>query len=355
MKGKAVKIAGIVLMVLIAVTFTVSAGGEQEGTASGGLPTVGISTGSSGTSWRNIMIDALETVGDEYKSAGKIADYKLVNNVTNGDATEQANILRDFISQGVDIILVNPNSPDALNGVIREAQDEGILVVAFDATVTAPDVLNVTLDHYAWMKKNVEWIFSTLKSGNAIQIYGLEGHPANNDRVQATYDTLEKYPDIELIADTSGGWDQTKAKEVTTQIIGGGQKIDAAIGQDGMCFGILSAFLDANKLPKVMFGDPGTAFFKEWKKLRDQGADFKACTQPNPPGIGGTAFRMALQLYNGKEFKDGVLDGMTYFYKVGMFITDENFEEGWELLKDKPDDYLLSEIMPEDQVKELFK
>jgi len=28
---------------------------------------------------------------------------------------------------------------------------------------------------------------------------------------------------------------------------------------------------------------------------------------------------------------------------------------GWELLKDKPDDYLLSEIMPEEQVAELFE
>jgi len=354
MQSKVSKLATVLLVLLVAGTVALSAGGQKP--AAKGLPVVGISTGSSGTSWRNIMIDALETVGEEYVAAKKIDSYKLVNNVTNGDATEQANILRDFISQGVDIIMVNPNSPDALNGVIKEAQEEGILVVSYDATVTAPNVLNVTLDHYAWMKKNVEFIASTLKKGNAIQIYGLEGHPANNDRIRATYDVLKNYPDIKLIADTTGYWDQTKAKEVTTQIIGGGQRIDAAIGQDGMCYGILSAFLDANKLPKVMFGDPGTAFFKEWKKLRDKGADFKACTQPNPPGIGGTAFRMAMQLYNGKEFKPGILkDGMTYYYKVGMFITDENFDEGWALLKDKPDDYLLSEIMPESDVEELFQ
>ncbi|UCF96090.1 MAG: substrate-binding domain-containing protein [Spirochaetaceae bacterium] len=355
MKSKVFKLATVLLVLLVAGTVALSAGGQKPAGAKG-LPVVGISTGSSGTSWRNIMIDALEEVGDEYKAAGKIADYKLVNNVTNGDATEQANILRDFISQGVDIIMVNPNSPDALNGVIKEAQEEGILVVSYDATVTAPNVLNVTLDHYAWMKKNVEFIFSTLKSGNAIQVYGLEGHPANNDRIKATYDVLKNYPNIKLIADTTGYWDQTKAKEVTTQIIGGGQRIDAAIGQDGMSYGMLSAFLDANKLPKVMFGDPGTAFFKEWKRLREQGADFKACAQPNPPGIGGTAFRMALQLYNGKAFKSGILkDGMTYYYKVGMFITDENFDQGWELLKDKPDDYLLSEIMPEAEVVKLFQ
>lgn len=356
MKGKVFRIVCMALVMMLAFTVSLTAGGASE-TAAGGkkLPVVGISTGSSGTSWRNIMIAALEQVGNEYVAAKKIASYKLVNNVTNGDATEQANILRDFISQGVDIILVNPNSPDALNGVIKEAQDEGILVVSYDATVTAPDVLNVTLDHYAWNKKNVEWIASTLKKGNVIQIYGLDGHPANNDRIQATYDVLKNYPDIKLIADTTGYWDQTKAKEVATQIIGSGQRIDGVITQDGEAFGVLSAFLDANKLPKVMFGDPGTAFFKEWKKLRDQGADFKACTQPNPPGIGGTAFRMALQMYNGKKWKPGVLKNNTYFYKVSMFITDENFDQGWELLKDKPDDYLLSEVMPEATAEALFQ
>ncbi|MEN3183715.1 MAG: substrate-binding domain-containing protein [Atribacterota bacterium] len=319
------------------------------------LPVVGISTGSSGTSWRTIMINGLEEVGNEYKAAGKIADFKIVNNVVNGDATEQANILRDFIAQGVDIILVNPNSPTALNAVIEEAQEAGILVVAFDATVTAPNVINVTLDHYTWMKKNVEWICSTLQKGNVIQIYGLEGHPADNDRRRAVYEVLKQYPDIKLIADTSGYWDQTKAKEVAAQIIASGQQIDGVITQDGMAYGVLSAFLDAGKLPKVMFGDPGTAFFKEWKKLREAGADFKACTQPNPPGIGGTAFRIALQLYNGKQFKPGVLQDNTFFYKVSMFITDENFDEAWELLKDKPDDYLLTEIMSEEAVAELFE
>jgi ribose transport system substrate-binding protein len=350
MKSKAFRTILIVFAVVFAFGAIVSLGAQAKK-----APVVGISTGSSGTSWRNIMIDALDQVGKEYKASGKIADYKMVNNVTNGDATEQANIIRDFTSQGVDIILVNPNSPDALNGVIKEAQDAGILVMAFDATVTAPNVVNVTLDHYAWNLKNAEFICSTLKSGNAIQIYGLDGHPANNDRIRATADVLKKYPNIKLIANTTGYWDQTKAKEVATQIIGSGQKIDAVFTQDGEAYGVLSAFQDANKLPKVMFGDPGTAFFKEWKKLRDQKANFKACAQPNPPGIGGTAFRMALPLYNGKQFKAGVLKNNTYFYKVGMFITDANFDQGWQLLKDKPDDYLLSEIMPEATVNALFK
>ena len=345
---------GIIVAILVAAVIITGAGRSDAGKKKG-LPVVGISTGSSGTSWRDIMIEGILQVANEYKANGVIADYKMVNNVTNGDATEQANIIRDFISQGVDIIVVNPNSPDALNGVIREAQDAGILVLSADATVTAPNVINVTLDHHAWNTKNVEWIAKTLQSGNAIQIYGLDGHPANNDRIKATSEVLAKYPGINLLASTTGGWDQATAKNVALQILGGGQQIDGVITQDGMAYGCLQAFFDLGRLPKVMFGDPGTAFFKEWKALRDRGADFKACTQPNPPGIVGTGLRVALSLYNGKQFKPGILQNNVYFYKVGAFYTDENFDEAWNLLKDKPDDYLLTEVLSQSQVDALFQ
>ncbi len=361
MMSKVLKVSWLVVAVLLAVTFSVSASGktEQGGGASTtmakALPVVGISTGSSGTQWRDEMIASLKEIGDEYKSAGKIKDYKIVNNVSNGDATEQANIIRNFISQGVNIILLNPNSPDALNGVIKEAQAAGILVVSFDATVTAPNMLKVTLDHYAWEKKWVEYLAKTLQKGNVIQIYGLPGHPANNDRVQASKDVLAQYPDIHMIASTSGYWDETKAKEAAAQIIASGKQIDGVLTQDGMAYGVLQAFLDAGKLPKVMFADPSTIAFKEWKKLKDEGKDIKFVTENNPPGIGGTAFRMALNLYDGKKFKDGVLKDGVYYYTNTMLITDENFDQGWQLLKDKPDNYLLNNIMSQADVDALFQ
>ena len=349
------KLLKLIVIPLVAVVLFAACASEPGTQTDSGLPVVGITTGSSGTSWRNIMINAIEEVGNEYVAAGIIGDFRIVNNVTNGDATEQANIIRDFIAQGVDIILVNPNSPDALNGAIQEAQDEGILVVSMDATVTAPGVINITLDHYAWGLRNIEYFVNALGSGYAIQIFGLDGHPANNDRVRATDDVLINHPDIELIASTSGGWDQAVAKDVALQIIGGGRQIDGVITQDGMALGVLSAFLDNDMYPRVMFGDPGAAFFREWYYLRGAGADFRAFTQPNPPGIAGTAFRIALGIYQGREFRDGVLDGNTLYYQVASFFTDENFYEAWEMLRDMPDDYLLSEIMSQSEVDALFQ
>ena len=344
-----------VLFVALSLLFVL--GIAAPSIASAAEPIVmGISTGSSGTSWRDIMIAAIIEVGDDLKASGAIADYKVVNNVTNGDAAEQANIIRDFIADpSINVIVVNPNSPDALNGVIKEAQDAGKLVLSADATVTAPDVVNVTLDHYAWNTKNVEYIASTLQSGNVIQVYGLDGHPANNERIKATDDVLAKYPNIRMIASSTGGWDQIQAKAVATQMLGGGQQIDGIITQDGMADGCLSAFMDAGMLPKVMFGDPGTAFFKKWKELRDSGADFKACAQPNPPGIVATGMKLAVKLFNGAEFKDDVLQDNVLYYRVASFFTDDNFDEAWAVLHDKPDDYLLSEVMSDADVAALFK
>ena len=59
MKNKVFKIIGIALVVMLAFTLSVSVGGAKEKPKQ---PVVGISTGSSGTSWRNIMIAALEQV-----------------------------------------------------------------------------------------------------------------------------------------------------------------------------------------------------------------------------------------------------------------------------------------------------
>jgi ribose transport system substrate-binding protein len=317
---------------------------------------LGISTGSSGTSWRDIMIADMETVANEYKDAGVIKDFKIVNNTTNGDANEQQQIVRNFIDDpAVNIIMINPNDQSALDGVIAEAQTAGKLVVVYDAPVSAPKTLQVTLDHYAWALKNAEFVCSNLEKGNMIDVFGLDGHPANNLREQAFDDTLAKYPDIKVVGRQSGGWDQTQAKEVAAQFLGSGQQIDGVLTQDGMAYGCLTAFQDVDKLPKVMFGDPGTAFFKEWKKLRDEKADFKACAQANPPGIGATAMRLALNLAQGKTFKADVLDGTIYYYVVQKFYTDENFDEAWEVLKDKPDDYLLSEYISQEDADALFQ
>lgn len=337
------------------VSESVQAEQTTEATEATDMPVVGISTGFTGSSWRNQMSEAVETLCKDYVANGVIKEYKVVNNVTDGDAAEQSNIIRDFINEGVDIILLNPNSSDSLNEVLHEAQSEGILVVAYDSELSVNDILTVTLDQYQWMEKCAGYLCDTLKEGNVIQIYGMEGHSGNIKFMQAAEDAVAAHPDIKLIASASGSWDETKAKEAALQLIGAGQQIDGVLTQVSMGYGCLSAFVDSNKTPKIVIGDPGTAFFKLWKQLLDEGADFQAVTMSHPPGISATALKLAVQLYNGRQFKDGVLTDGKYLFMPDTLYTNDNFDEGWALVKDMPDDYFIDDIMTDDEVDALFQ
>ncbi|MDZ7837315.1 MAG: substrate-binding domain-containing protein [Actinomycetota bacterium] len=51
--------------------------------------------------------------------------------------------IRLLINSGVDLLLINPNSQSALNPVIEEAVEKGILVINFDQNVTSEESYQV--------------------------------------------------------------------------------------------------------------------------------------------------------------------------------------------------------------------
>ena len=146
------KLAALLLSALMLLTLATGCGGnggntstpsdsqKEEQTPStdhaGSDLVVGFSTGAAGTTFRQEGTDDFTKVAEEYKAEGRIKDYKIVNNTTNWDANEQANIIRDFINDDeINVIVVNPNSPTDLNGVLAEAVAAGKTVVA---AVSAP-------------------------------------------------------------------------------------------------------------------------------------------------------------------------------------------------------------------------
>ena len=319
---------------------------------------IGVATGSAGTSWRDQSMRQLSKVFDEYKAAGQIKDYKLVNNKTNGDANEQATIIRNFIDDpDVNVIMVNPNDATALNEALEDAIKAGKLVIAFDATVTAKGVLNVTNDHYNYAYLPTKELLELAGGkGTAVEISGLDGHPADVLRIEGTDAALKEYPDVELLANQPGGWDNTTAKQVMASFLSSGMKPDIIITQDSEAFGILQACQDADFLPKVMNGDGTKAFFEEWKKLRDAGADFDVVVAPNPPAISATAGRIAVSLAHGKQFKDGVLtDGNIYMYQIAKTYSNKNFDEGWEQVQNLSAEECLDDYLTQEQTDALFK
>jgi rhamnose transport system substrate-binding protein len=49
------------------------------------------------------------------------------------DATSQLPLIKDQVQRGVNVLLLSPNSPDALNSALREAMSRGITVITVDS------------------------------------------------------------------------------------------------------------------------------------------------------------------------------------------------------------------------------
>lgn len=317
---------------------------------------VGVTPGSGGSAWRDQMLNDITGVLDEYQASGDIAGYKVANNTTNGDANEQAQIIRNFIDDpDVNVILVNPNDATSLNEAIEDAEAAGKLVVVYDASVTAKGVLNVSVDHWEYAYGPAKTVCELIGGkGTVVEISGLDGHPANVIRIEATDKALAEYPDITLAQNTPGGWDNTTSKSVTASILAAGVEPDAIISQDNGCYGVLQACIDANYIPKVVSGDGSKPFFEEWKRLRDEGHDFNSVVVPNPPGIGATAARIAVKMAQGRHLNEDLIKDGTYSYQVTTVYTNDNYEDGWNVVKDFTDEQCIDEYMTDEQAEALF-
>jgi ribose transport system substrate-binding protein len=102
---------------------------------------VGVSNTLIGNGWREEMICSIKA---EAEASGKVSKVVVANR--NGGPSEQIADIRNLISAGANIIIINPSDREALNPVIKQAADKGIVVVAVDQAVSAPQAYVLTND-----------------------------------------------------------------------------------------------------------------------------------------------------------------------------------------------------------------
>src|SRR6516165_10148319 len=106
---------------------------------------VGVSNTLVGNGWREEMVCSIKA---EALASGMVSKIILANR--NGGPSEQIADLRNLISAGVNIIIVNPSDRKALDPVIEQATARHIVVVTVDQAVDAPSAYVVTNDQIAY-------------------------------------------------------------------------------------------------------------------------------------------------------------------------------------------------------------
>jgi ribose transport system substrate-binding protein len=263
---------------------------------------IGVSNGYIGNTWRAQYVGDIEEVAKELRKDGDIASITILN--SNSGIAGQLTQLNSLITSGVDALVINPESNDAMKPIIARVVASGILVVISDNPLGIPGVLSVYLDQNMFAKVGTQWLVDELHGvGDVVSIDGVAGVTGNELRKQYRDEVLAKYPGIKLIASVPGNWDEAKAREVMGSLLAAHDKIDGVLSQDVMSQGIVRAFDAAGRKLVPMDGDYVKSFLKVWQSR----PDIKAAVVTNPPGNGADAVRMTVALLRGKHINQSLL------------------------------------------------
>ena len=322
-----------------------------SGTALSKSFTIGLSNGWVGSEWRTQMIDEAKEAAGQWKAKG--VDVEVIVQSANVDVQGQIAHVRNFINQGVDAIIINPNSPTAFDPVFRQAKKKGILVVSTDAEVSSKDAIYVGIDQKGWAMQSAQWLAETLEGkGNVVAINGVAGHPANQMRMEGYQEVFANYPGIKILNEVNANWDQAQGQQAMQNLLATYPDIDGVWVQDGMAAGAWRAIMAENRSDIAATGEIRKDFLEIWRAK-----DLNSGASVNPPGCMASALNVTVHLLLGREFKKPLSQGKygNALYIPIPFIDKDNFDEAYSQVKGKPGHYSVSASVGIEESAQYFK
>ncbi|EYD74915.1 ribose binding protein of ABC transporter [Rubellimicrobium mesophilum DSM 19309] len=254
--------------------------------------TIGISNTVQGNGWREEMICAMKA---QALDSGMVDSLNIAHR--NTDAAGQLEDIRNLIQAGVDAIVVNPSSADAVNAAIKEATDAGIVVVAVDQAVTEPSAYNISNNQEEYAYLGAKWLFEQMGGeGSVVYMRGAAGAGADNDRDAGFKRALAEYPNVSVAQEVFTGWQQDQGKQQMLDILASGVPFDG-VWTSGIDNVIVDAFTESEAPLVPIVGADNAGFVGQLQSV--EGLQGAAVT--NPGSIGGAGVTLALQILQGQK------------------------------------------------------
>lgn len=150
------------------------------------------------------------------------------------DNAEQIKDIRNFIKEGVDLLVVAPNEAAPITPVVEEAFDRGIPVIVFDRKILSDKyTAYIGADNYELGKAIGNYVANMLHGqGNVVEIAGLTGSTPAMDRHQGFVAAISPYPGIQLLAREDAGWLRSEAGEKMDTLLARFPEIDVVYAQN---------------------------------------------------------------------------------------------------------------------------
>ena len=241
----------------------------------------------------------------------------LVEANADGDIATQAAQIEDLISQGVQALIVNPVDSDAIVASEKKAVEAGIPVIYCDRGSTGDGyTCFIATDNVAMGVLAAQSIAEFLTDrygepkGNVVEIQGLIGTSAARDRGEGFNTEIAKYPNIKIVAQQAGDFNQETSLNVMQNIIQANDQIDAVYGHNDDCtLGALKAIESAGLLKTV--GEEGHIYIIGIDGIYDALTAIKAgkidvTISQTPITMGASAVELALKVINGGSVEKNI-------------------------------------------------
>jgi ribose transport system substrate-binding protein len=212
----------------------------------------------------------------------------------------QISQLQDIVAAGYDGIICYPLTPTGLDQVFRDAVSKGVVIVNYDNVIETPGTYYVSIDQNVLGQKAMQWLADAMGGkGKLFLCKGVPGTYVDTARNDGCKSILDKYPDIKVVADFNGMWDDATAQKESQAAIAAHPDVQGIWSQAG-CLGILQSLKAAgiNKLfPMADEGENGWRLSLVDPALKAQG--LSGCSIGSPVYTGALALKLCVKILQG--------------------------------------------------------
>ncbi|SDW46555.1 MULTISPECIES: ABC transporter substrate-binding protein [unclassified Pseudomonas] len=293
------RLAGFVTgLALVAVNPAHAADGGIAGGPTASY-SIAFSNSYAGSDFRKVMVRNWQEIAVQAQKDGLIREAPVVS--ANNSASEQAAHIQDMIVKGANAIVILAASDTALNGVIRDACNAGIVVVVMASLVTEPCVYTVDYNWSAMGRVEMDYIAGRLKgNGTLLEIRGIAGDATDKNISDGIRKAASDYPGLKFAKTVYGNWTASVARKEVALALPSLPSIDAVATQGGDGYGAAMAFKAAGRpLPIIVMGNRQDELAL-WKQERDANG-YETVSVSASPSVSQVGFWVAQQILAGKQ------------------------------------------------------
>jgi ribose transport system substrate-binding protein len=306
---------------------------------------VGWSTIYTTPSWMTETQNEIEAEIERLRGLGMEIEFQVFD--ANGDTATQIAQIQTMIDQQYDIALLIAGSATALDQVVAQAHEAGVIVVNWDSLVTTDELTaKVNTDQDQWGQMTAQWLVDQLGgSGSILAINGPAGISVSEARWAGAQKVFEQNPGIEIVGTANIEYNEAPALTEMASLLAAHPDVDGIWHQAGAHASASLKTLQQMGLPLIpMTGENFNAYLKQWCALLEQGFTSFATAQVNYMAV--ISLDLAIQAKAGQE--------TPFYVNVPLpEITDENVCE-WAS-DELPDDwYAIPEVPGPDEVDQII-